>query len=151
MISKNNIKILIAVYRKYIFERIMESNFEEALLNIEAFCRVLAQKIAENEEADSEPEPIENLLKKKYIVEIYDRLPKQDGPLVDVFENENQVNILVQCSCNKDEIVFNSRDGGTEILIGKWQRIALPIEHLDISKVTVRYGKQVMEITIQKY
>lgn len=129
----------------------MENNFKEALLNIEVFCRVLAQKIAENEEADSEPELIENLLKKKYIVEVYDRLPEQDGPLVDVFEDENRIKILVQYSCSKGEIVFNSGDNGAEILIGKGQKIILPIEHLDISKVTVRYGKQVMEIIIQKY
>lgn len=129
----------------------MENNFKEALLNIEVFCRVLAQKIAENEEADSEPELIENLLKKKYIVEVYDRLLEQDGPLVDVFEDENRIKILVQYSCSKGEIVFNSGDNGTEILIGKGQKIILPIEHLDISKVTVRYGKQVTEIIIQKY
>lgn len=129
----------------------MENDFEEALLNIDAFCRVLAKKIAENEEVDLEPELIENLLRRKYVVEVYDERLEQDGPLIDVFEDEKQIKILVQCSRSEDEIVFNSGDWGTEILIGKWQRIVLPIEHLDTSKVMVRFGNQIMEMIIQKY
>ncbi|MBS7625219.1 hypothetical protein KEJ29_06565 [Candidatus Bathyarchaeota archaeon] len=129
----------------------MENDFEEALSNIDAFCRVLAKKIAENEEADLEPELIENLLRRKYVVEVYDGCLEWDRPLIDVFEDEKQIKILIQCSRNEDEILFNSGDWGTEILIGKWQRIVLPIEHLDTSKVTVRFRNQLMEITIQKY
>ncbi|MEM3174247.1 MAG: hypothetical protein QXU02_05085, partial [Candidatus Bathyarchaeia archaeon] len=63
----------------------MENDFEEALSNIDAFCRVLAKKIAENEEADLEPELIENLLRRKYVAEVYDGCLEWDRPLIDVF------------------------------------------------------------------
>jgi len=45
---------------------------QEQLRNIDVFCKVLVKKIVENEnglENDIPVEPIENLLRKKYIVE----------------------------------------------------------------------------------
>jgi hypothetical protein len=75
----------------------MVNNFEEALLNIDVFCKVLVKKMIE-EEPHLKPEPIENLLKRKYLIEGED-YSLEDDVLVDIFEDERQVRILARCSC----------------------------------------------------
>ncbi|MBS7606935.1 hypothetical protein KEJ14_03730 [Candidatus Bathyarchaeota archaeon] len=127
----------------------MGNSFEEALSNINVFCSVLVRKIIEGEETQIKPELIENMLRRKYTVEIYRDYGEEES-LVDVFEDEKKVKILVRCSCKEREIEFHPHKYYTEIWIGKNQKIRLPIDPPDMNKTTVRCNNQILEITIRK-
>ncbi|MEM1582540.1 MAG: hypothetical protein QXK89_08545 [Candidatus Bathyarchaeia archaeon] len=129
----------------------MNNNFEEALLNIDAFCRVLVRKMVENGEPYSEPEPIEKLLRKKYSVEVCKDYLSWKEPLIDVFEDEKQIKILAYCSCKNQDVKFNPGVGCTELWIGKNQRIELPVVISNTYKTTaIKCNNQTLEIIIQK-
>ena len=84
-------------------------HFEEALRNIDIFCRILVKKMVEDEDCSQDivVEPIANLLRRKYIIEenleskpltkYLIPLPQAEEPLIDVFEDENYVKIFLQC------------------------------------------------------
>lgn len=127
----------------------MGNSFEEALSNINVFCSVLVRKIIEGEETQIKPELIENMLRRKYTVEIYEDC-REEEPLVDVFEDEKKVRILVRCSCKEQEIEFHPHEDCTEIWIGRKQKIKLPIDPPDMNKTTVKCNNQILEIIIRK-
>jgi hypothetical protein len=127
----------------------MVNNFEEALLNIDVFCKVLVKKMIE-EEPHLKPEPIENLLKRKYLIEGED-YSLEDDVLVDIFEDERQVRILARCSCVNKEVKISSGAGYMEVYVGKGRKIKLPIMLSDVSNVSiVKCNNQILEVLIRK-
>lgn len=128
----------------------MGNSFEEALSNINVFCSVLVKKIIGDEEPQIKPEPIESMLKKKYTVEVYGDLDKWEEPLVDVFEDEKQVKILMRFSFGGQEIEFHPCEDYVEIWVNKGQRFKLPIDPPNMNKTTVKCSNQVLEIIVQK-
>jgi hypothetical protein len=152
-------------------------DFEEALQNIDVFCRVLVKKIIGDESRqnlDVIVEPMEKLLISKYVFE--ERyglsplaksmipLPEAEEPLIDVFEDKNYVKILVQCQCKNQKVTFHIDVDGIEVCerkckkdnegkekcIEKCQKLELPIQHLQIERITTRCNNSVFELNIPK-
>ncbi|MEM3626741.1 MAG: hypothetical protein QXZ25_01810 [Candidatus Bathyarchaeia archaeon] len=151
-------------------------DFEEALRNIDVFCKVLVKKIVEgeSENLDIIVEPMEKLLVSKYAFE--ERyglsplakstipLPHLEEPLIDIFEDENYVKILVQCQCKHQKVTFHmdtngmeicerkchEDDEGKEICIDRCQRLELPTRHLQIERATTKCNNSVFELNIPK-
>ena len=100
-------------------------NFE-ALENIDNFCRVLIKKTATDEfETGSKREnvpsdravlrrnPLNRRLESSSIGYIMQPRFEED-PLIDVFDEEDHVRILVQCRCREQQVTFHpSKDGIT--------------------------------------
>lgn len=153
-------------------------NLEEAIHNIDAFCRVLIEKIIENEkeiEHDGYVEPMENLLKRKYVMEEFLEanpfaksvipLPHCEQPLIETFEDDNYVKVLMQCHCrDQTPTIQTYPDGleicrrecytnsdGIEICVDKCQKLALPIQNLEVKNmITKCNNNEVFEIAIPK-
>lgn len=130
----------------------MESNsFEEALSNIEAFCRVLADKISGVRKTCTRPEPIANLLRRKVEVEVCENDVEGREPLVDIFEDEKQVKILVLVKPpSKSKILLDVHAESAEIIIGGYLRMRLPVKAIDVSKIYVNSSGQAFEVIIEK-
>ncbi|MDH5483228.1 MAG: hypothetical protein OEY22_10205 [Candidatus Bathyarchaeota archaeon] len=101
-------------------------DFETALQNIDVFCKVLVSKMIVNEEnSNIIVEPMENLLQGKYVIrEQFDSsplsknfipLPQVEEPLIDVFEEDEYVRVLVQCRCKEQEVTIHTDMDGLEI------------------------------------
>jgi hypothetical protein len=153
-------------------------DFETALQNIDIFCKVLVKKIIgdENEpEKDFAIEPLENLIRRKYTFEEHLAssplskslipLPQADEPLIDVFEDDNYVRVLMQCRCRDQKVtVLPDVDGlkickrechlsvdGTEICTDKCQKLDIPTKHLQIEDITAKCSNNaVFEVNIPK-
>jgi len=153
-------------------------DLEEALRNIDVFCRILVKKIVENEnEKDSNiaVEPIENLLCRKYIIQ--DQLepiaspthliplPQVEKPLVDIFEDDQYIKVLMQCRCKDQKVIVNpslaglqickrecrTNVDGIETCTDECQDLNLPVKHLKIENMAARCNNnQVFEINIPK-
>jgi len=152
------------------------SEFEEALRNIDVFCKVLVEKIIrEEEKTDINIKPIEHLVYKKYIIseqmdsnpinKNFIPLPQLEEPLIDIFEDDNYVRILMQCRCKDQKVAFHIdvdgleickkecyHDGeGKEICVDKCQKLNLPVEGLQIGEmITKCNNNEVLEVTIPK-
>lgn len=127
------------------------NNFEDALANIDVFCKVLVRKMIEDEDCSAEPEPIENLLRKKYAVEIYEDYDWLKEPLIDIFENGEQIKILIQHQCKNREISIHPYEDHMELWVGESGKIKLPMERLDINDAAIKCNNQTIEITILKH
>ncbi|MEM1544484.1 MAG: hypothetical protein QW804_05650 [Candidatus Bathyarchaeia archaeon] len=127
----------------------MSNSFEEALLNIDVFCSVLVKKIMGGEEARVEPEPIEKMLRKKHTVEVYGRCGCEE-PLIDIFEDEKNVKVLIQHLFRGREIEIHPNKDCVEIWINRSQKIKLPLDPSDLNKTAIKWGSQFLEIIIQK-
>jgi hypothetical protein len=151
-------------------------DFEEALRNIDVFCKVLVKKIVDNEENSIiVVEPIEKLLYKKCIIGKQSEsnpptkhlisLPHLEKPLIDVVEDDNYLEVLMQCRCRDQKVTFHTdADGlkickkechtdaeGTETCIDECQKLNLPTEHLQTRNATSRCNNnQVLEVKIPK-
>lgn len=138
-------------------------NLEEALRNIDIFCRILVKKIVEDEDCSQNivVEPIENLLRRKCIIEESQEskassghlipLPQAEEPLIDVFEDESYVKIFMQCRCRDQEVAIHTDVGGLEICTKECRKLDLPVKHLQIENMTVRCNSnKVLEIHIPK-
>jgi hypothetical protein len=153
-------------------------NIEEALRNIDVFCRVLVKKMVENDsyvENNAAVDPIESLLRRKYIIEgqfesqplskYMIPLPHLEEPLIDIFEDDNYVRVLVECRCKEQEVtVKRDIDGllickkecftnseGQEICVDKCQKINVPIEHLQMEDIVTKcINNAAFEINIPK-
>ena len=148
-------------------EGVMSDDFEEALRNIDVFCRVLAKKLVESlkeegEIAEENPlEPMERLLKRKYVFEEHFEsprvrhfipLPHIEEPLIDVFEDENYVRVLMQCRCRDHRITVNKHDDGLQICLEDlcW-KIPLPVDELMVENMTMRCNNnEALEVEIPK-
>lgn len=138
-------------------------HFEEALRNIDIFCRILVKKIVEDEDCSQDimVEPIENLLRRKYIIEenlesepltrYLIPLPQAEEPLIDVFEDENYVKIFLQCHCKDQKVTIHTDIDSLEICTKECQKLNLPVKHLQIENMIVRCNNnEVLEIDIPK-
>jgi len=154
------------------------TSFEEALQNIDIFCKVLVNKMLENpieSENNIIVEPMEKLLLRKYVIEERSEssplatslipLPLVEEPLIDVFEDDNYVKILIQCRCKDQEVtVHTGADGievckkecytnaeGAEVCSDKCQKIDVPTMHLQVEDMTAKCSNNsVFEIGIPK-
>lgn len=153
-------------------------NFEEALRNIDIFCRTLVKKMTEGEnehDSDSTIEPMEKLLLRKYVIEenfgpsllakSLIPMPQVEDPLVDVFEDDNYVRVLMQCRCKDQKVTVHPEEGGIEICKkechknedgeevckDKCQKIDLTSRNLQVENMILRCSNNtVFEIEIPK-
>jgi hypothetical protein len=136
-------------------------NSEEGLRNIEVFLRTLVKKIAEDDDCNeaNRVEPIENLLRKKFVIEHSELnpsandiipLPQTEEPLIDVFEDDKCVRILMQHRCNSGEVVINTDADGLEICSKERRKLNMPMKHLQVENMIVRCNNEVLEIAIPK-
>jgi hypothetical protein len=156
-------------------------NFEEALRNIDGFCKVLVKKMPGNTaepENKTSVEPIENpVLTTSPANEPLGTdslnshsipLPQIEEPLIDVFEEEDYIRILVQCRCREQQVTFYVRTdgiricrkechveaGGTEICVDNCQKINLQTNHLQLENrlfvVAKCNNNEVLEAMIPK-
>ncbi|MEM1566161.1 MAG: hypothetical protein QW510_03615 [Candidatus Bathyarchaeia archaeon] len=143
----------------------MNDDFEEALRNIDVFCKILAKKLVESlgeRSDDKNPlEPMEKLLKRKYVFEEqiesstvrhFIPLPHLEEPLIDIFEDENYVKILMQCRCRDHRITVDKCDDGLQICIENtcW-KLDLPVEELKVENMVMRCNNnEALEVEIPK-
>lgn len=137
-------------------------DLEEALRNIDVFCRTLVKKIAEDENYTQNitVEPIENLLRKKNIAEEHSDpnplanhlipLPNAEKPLIDVFEDDSYVRILMKCRCENQKVTVHTDAGNLRIRTEECGKLHLPIQNLQIENMTVRCNNEVLQISIPK-
>jgi hypothetical protein len=103
-------------------------NFEETLQNIDGFCKVIVKKMPENmAELENKivVEQIENPLPKESIANEpletgssnsqFIPLSQVEEPLIDVFEEEDFLRILVQCHCREQQVKFYVHADGIRI------------------------------------
>lgn len=156
----------------------MTDDFEEALRNIDIFCRALVKKMVEDENESENKvtvEPIENLIQKKYVIEEHVEssplsknfipLPHIEEPLIDVFENDEYVKVLMQCRCREEKVTLNhdakgveickrechTGDDGVEVCTDKCQPLDLPVEQLKVENMVAKCNNnQVLEVDIPK-
>lgn len=100
-------------------------NFE-ALQNIDNFCKVTVKKTIVDKSQNGnkrESEPSENVISERSYLDRqpdanssmgYTLRPDFEEPLIDVFDEEDHIRILVQCRCREQEVTFHpSKDGIT--------------------------------------
>jgi len=141
--------------------------FEEALRNIDVFCKVLVKKMIESErENESEDEitlePIGKLLRKKYVIEEEIEktpevkhlipLPHIEEPLIDVFEGETYVKVLIQCHCRDHKVTINKNDDGLQICLeSECWKLSLPTNKLQIENIIMKCNNnEALEVEIPK-
>lgn len=103
-------------------------DFEEALKNIDIFCKTLVKKMTEEENEqkdDTVVEPMEKLLLRKYVIEENSEssplakslipMPQVEETLVDIFEDDNYVKVLMQCRCKDQKVTAHPEDDGIKI------------------------------------
>lgn len=154
-------------------------DLEEALRNIDVFCRVLVEKMVEDENEENrniDVEPIENLFRRKYVIEEHSNsnpsakhlipLPQLEEPLIDIFEDDSYVKVLMQCRCKDQKVtVHTGVDGleickkechtdteGLETCTDRCQKLDLSVNPpLQIEDMTARCSNNaVFEVTIPK-
>jgi hypothetical protein len=152
------------------------TDFEEALRNIDVFCKVLAKKIINDEENDTiTVEPIERLLHKKYTINEHVEssptskhmipLPQLEDPLMDVFEDDNYVKVLMQCRCKDEKVTIHpdiegleickrecyTNSDGEEVCQDNCRKLNLQIGSLQITNMIAKCNNnEVLEIEIPK-
>lgn len=135
--------------------------FEEALRNIDVFCRVFVRKLLEegfDEDNSTNIEPMEKLLKRKITEEKNDAkmplipLPHVEEPLIDVFEEESMVKVFMQCRCLNQKIAVSKQNEHIQICIeNECWKIMLPTENLRIEELSIRCNSNnALEIDIPK-
>jgi hypothetical protein len=150
-------------------------NFEEALRNIDVFCRTLVKKLVDNEDDNIVVEPMEELLYRKKIIDTQVEsnpspkhlipLPQAEEPLIDIFEDNNNVKVLMQCRCKDQPVTVHANTDSVEICkkechtnaegletcTDKCQKLDVPIEHLEVENMTAKCSKNtVFEVSIPK-
>jgi hypothetical protein len=139
-------------------------NLEEALRNIDVFCRTLVKKIVEDEDSFQSitVEPIENLLRRKYIIE--ERIgsnpsaknmipvPDAEEPLIDIFEDKDYVKIFMQCCCQgKDVKIHTNIDNNIEMCVEECKKLNVPAGRLNIENMVVECNNNmVLQVSIPK-
>jgi hypothetical protein len=141
-------------------------DFEEALRNIDVFCRVLVKKIIESEkefESSIAVEPIERLLRRKYVIEEkvdtnpdikhFIPLPHVEEPLVDIFEDENYVKVLMQCRCRDQRVTIHKYDGYLQVCLeNECWRLDLPVGQLQVENMVMKCNNnEALEVEIPKF
>lgn len=138
-------------------------NFEEALRNIDVFCRVLVKKMVESEKASEGGvivEPMEKLLKRKHIIKEkvesspkgFIPLPHIEEPLIDVFEEDNHVKVLMQCRCRSREVSIRKYEDFLQICLDDecW-KLNLPVDRLQVENIALKCNNnEALEVEIPK-
>jgi DNA-binding MarR family transcriptional regulator len=138
-------------------------NLEEALHNIDVFCRVLVKKIVEDTDYSQGVvvEPIEKLLQRKYIAEehlepdhltkLLIPLPHAEEPLIDIFENDDYVKVLMQCHCKDKKVKVHTDVDNMEICTDECRKLNLSVKHLQLENMVIRCNNnEILEINIPK-
>ncbi|MEM2419977.1 MAG: hypothetical protein QXL38_03210 [Candidatus Bathyarchaeia archaeon] len=141
------------------------NDFEEALRNIDIFCKVLAKKIIESEKENGNRaivEPVEKLLRRKYVVyeenasihEIkgFIPLPHVEEPLIDVFEEDNCIKVLMQCRCRSRDVKIQKYEDSLQICLDNecW-KLDLPVDGLHVENIAVKCNNnEALEVEIPK-
>jgi hypothetical protein len=153
-------------------------DFEEALRNIDIFCKVVVNKMIEDEKGAENKiavEPMENLLQRKYIIEEHSEsnplakhlipLPQAEEPLIDIFEDDNYVKVLVQCRCKDQKFTVHTNMDGIEICkkechtddedievcTDRCQKLNLPVKDLQVENMIAKCSNNtVLEVEIPK-
>lgn len=157
------------------------ADFEEALQNIDAFCKVIVKKMPEKTaelKNETYVEPIENppltkspayeTLETDFSNRHFSPQPQIEEPLIDIFEEEDYIRVLVQCRCKEQQVTFYvSTDGiricreechvntnGAETCVDNCQKINLRTNHLQLEDRLFVIAKcnnnQVLEAMIPK-
>ena len=164
-------------YHKQTGGRTTTIDFEEALRNIDIFCNSLVKKMIEENEQNSnnEVEPMEKLLKKKFVIEEHLEsnplenslisLPQAEKPLIDVFGDDDHVRIFMQCRCNDQRVTIKTEtddmevckkecytnEDGTEVCAENCQKLNIHTKYLQIENMTAKCkNNSVFEIDIPK-
>ncbi|MBC7129778.1 hypothetical protein H5T51_00970 [Candidatus Bathyarchaeota archaeon] len=136
--------------------------FEEALRNIDIFCKVFVKKMFEEENSENKfaVDPMEKLLKKKITIEKKTcnnkvpliPLPYVEEPLVDIFEEEDKIKVLMQCRCMDHKIAIRKLKDNIQICLeNECWKIKLPAEKLRIKNISMKCNNNnALEIVIPK-
>ena len=153
-------------------------DFEEALCNVDVFCKILAKKISagETESAgNASLESMEKLLYRKNVlsekadvsspVRRFIPLPHLEEPLIDIVEEDGRVKILMQERCADRTISVQAEADGIEICrrechtdsdgqktcVNKCQKLSLQVDHLKIEDLSSKCSNNtVFEVDIPK-
>lgn len=153
-------------------------DFEEALTNIDIFCKILVKKMTEDENEQSNNitvEPMEKLLLRKYVIEENIEssplskslipMPQAEDPLVDVFEDDRYVRVLMQCRCKDQKVTVHpeqdsievckrecrTNEEGVEVCTDKCQKLDLSTKQLQVENMIMKCSNNtVFEIEIPK-
>lgn len=134
-----------------------------ALENIDVFLKTLVQKMTENEPENTKTmEPMEKLLRFRDVIadealepDSIDKtlipLPQLDEPLIDVFEDENQIKVLMQCRCNEQNVAVYREADGLKLCTKECQKIRIPLTRLQVEHMISKCNNnEVFEIDIPK-
>ncbi|MGQ9623938.1 MAG: hypothetical protein ACUVUF_02565 [Candidatus Bathycorpusculaceae bacterium] len=140
-------------------------DFEEALRNIDVFCKVLVEKMVESlkdVERDISVEPMEKLLRRKYIIEEqveqspsvkhFIPLPQVEEPLIDIFDDDNYVKVLMQCRCKDQKVTVQRESDGLQICVESMcRKLNLPVEQLQVENMIMKCNNnKALEVEIPK-
>ena len=134
-------------------------NFEEALRNIDVFCKVLVKKMLENENETAKStdiEPMEKLIRKKYEsnpeIRHFIPLPHVEEPLIDIFEDDTYVKVLVQCPCRDRKVTVNKHDDGLQVCLeNECWKLSLPTNQLQVENMIMKCNNnKALEVEIPK-
>jgi hypothetical protein len=152
--------------------------FEEALNNIDIFCKTLVKKMLQDDDEQTSNitiEPMEKLLIRKNIIEentelsplrkSFIPLPQAENPLVDVFEDDKHVKVLMQCRCKDQEVTVHTdansveickrechtNSEGEEVCTDKCQKLDVPTQRLQVENMIQKCSNNtVFEVDIPK-
>jgi len=136
-------------------------DFEEALRNIDVFCKVLVKKMIESEkesESSLAVEPMEKLLRRKYVIEEnpevkhFIPLPHIEEPLIDIFEDNTYVKVLMQCRCKDQKVTVQKHDNGLQICLeNECWKLELPVSQLQVENMIMKCNNnEALEVEIPK-
>lgn len=136
-------------------------DFEEALRNIDVFCKVLVKKMIESEkesESSLAVEPMEKLLRRKYVIEEnpevkhFIPLPHIEEPLIDIFEDNAYVKVLMQCRCKDQRVTVQKHDNGLQICLeNECWKLELPVSQLQVENMIMKCNNnEALEVEIPK-
>ena len=154
------------------------NDFEEALRNVDVFCKILAKKISASETESAgnvSLEPMEKLLYRKNVlsekadvanpVRRFIPLPHLEEPLIDIVEDDGRVKILMQERCADRTISVQAEadgieicrrechtdDEGQEVCLDKCQKVSLPVSHLQVENMSARCNNNIVfEVAIPR-
>jgi len=146
----------------------LTESFEEGLRNIDVFLQTLVRKILESDSdtcsEESKIEPIQDILRGKYIrkctigncaesdalTEYMIPLPHAEERLVDVFEDDKYVKVLMENRCKNQEVEIHTHFDVLEICTEECVKLNMPTAHLQMENMIVTCNNETLEIRIPK-
>lgn len=134
-----------------------------ALENIDVFLKTLVQKMTEDEPENTDSvEPMEKLLRVRDIIvdetlepnpleKTLIPLPQLDEPLIDVFEDENHIKVLMQCRCREQNVTIFREADGLKLCTKECQKVRIPLTRLQVEHMISKCNNnEVFEVDIPK-